>query len=166
MDLFPYLHCKIKEWTVYYSFSALTCSLKLSHAALTSSIDTLNPLSVPIPEPSSAALCWQQDLNSNAFICVCICIDPSIYPSIIHHLSVLSGIDSWIHIKTPWSMYYYPHFAEEKLDYLFDHRTHKWQSLHLKAKISVLTQCTFWAQNFQRVHLKSFAWTAFWKWHR
>lgn len=94
MDLFSYIHCKIKEWTVYYSFSALTCSLKLSHAALTSSIDTLNPLSVPIPEPSSAALCWQQDLNSNAFICVCICIDPSIYPSIIHHLSVLSGIDS------------------------------------------------------------------------
>ena len=46
-------------------------------------------------------------------------------------------------------MYYYPHFAEEKLDYLFEHRTHKWQSLHLKAKISVLTQCTSWAQTFQ-----------------
>lgn len=60
-------------------------------------------------------------------------------------------------------MYYYPHFAEEKLDYLFDHRTHKWQSLHLKAKISVLTQCTSWAQTFQRVHLKTFTWTAFWK---
>lgn len=39
-------------------------------------------------------------------------------------------------------MYYYPHFAEEKLDYLFDHGTHKWQSLNLKAKISVHTQRT------------------------